>query len=91
MHLDEDLQKLMPTRTAVVEVLTTDGRRLRHRTDAVLGTPAAPMTQGQVEQVARELMAPVLGDDRADRLIAAVRDLGCVADVRTLRPLLSLS
>jgi 2-methylcitrate dehydratase PrpD len=91
MVLDDDLQKLMPTRTAIVEVLTKDGRRLRHRTDAVLGTPAAPMTQAQVEEVARELVAPVLGDRRAGRLIAAVRDLERVADVRSLRPLLSLS
>ena len=49
------------------------------------------MTPGQVEQVARELMAPVLGESLADRLITAVRDLERVADVRTLRPLFSLS
>jgi 2-methylcitrate dehydratase PrpD len=91
MILDDDLQALMPNRSAVVEVLTTDGRRLSHRTDALLGTPAAPMTQEQVEEVARELMAPVLGEGRADRLIAAVRDLERVADVRSLRPFLSLS
>ncbi len=91
MVLDDDLQALMPNRSAVVEVLTTDGRRLSHRTDALLGTPAAPMTQEQVEQVARELMAPVLGDGRAERLIAAVRDLDRVADVRSLRPLLRLT
>lgn len=91
MVLDDELQKLMPNRTAVVEVLTTDGRPLSHRTDAVLGTPAAPMTQEQVEEVARELIAPVLGDRRADRLITAVRDLDRVADVRSLCPLLRLT
>jgi 2-methylcitrate dehydratase PrpD len=91
MVLDDDLQQLMPTRTAVVEVLTTDGRRLSHRTDANLGTPAAPMSQEQIEEVARELIAPVLGAGRADRLIAAVRDLDHVADVRSLRPLLRLT
>jgi 2-methylcitrate dehydratase PrpD len=91
MVLDDDLQKLMPTRSAVVEVLTTDGQRLRHRTDAVLGTPAAPMTQAQVEEGARELLAPVLGEGRAARLIAAMRDLDGGADVRSLRPLLRLT
>jgi 2-methylcitrate dehydratase PrpD len=90
MVLDDGLQALMPNRTAVVDVLTTDGRRLSHRTDALLGTPAAPMTQAQVEEVARELLAPVLGTTRANRLIAAVRDLDGVADVRSLRPLLHL-
>jgi 2-methylcitrate dehydratase PrpD len=90
MILDDGLQALMPNRTAVVDVLTTDGRRLSHRTDALLGTPAAPMTQAQVEEVARELLAPVLGTTRANRLIAAVRDLDGVADVRSLRPLLHL-
>jgi 2-methylcitrate dehydratase PrpD len=90
MVLDDGLQALMPNRTAVVDVLTTDGRRLSHRTDALLGTPAAPMTQAQVEEVARELLAPVLGATRANRLIAAVRDLDGVADVRSLRPLLHL-
>ena len=75
MILDDELQALMPNRTAVVEVFTTDGRRLTHRTDAVPGTPAAPLTQAQVEDVARELIAPVLGAPRTERLITAVFEL----------------
>jgi 2-methylcitrate dehydratase PrpD len=91
MILDDELQKLMPNRTAVVEVLTTDGRRLSHRTDALLGSPAAPMTQAQVEEVARELIAPVFGAPRTERLVTAVRELEWVTDVRSLRPLLRLT
>ena len=91
MILDDGLQALMPNRTAIVEVLTTDGRRFSHRTDALCGSPAAPMTQDEVEHVARELIAPVLGAPRTERLIAAVRHLERLSDVRALRPLLRLS
>lgn len=89
--LDEELQTLMPNRTAIVEVTTTDGRKLVHRTDALLGTPAKPMTQAQVDTVAMELIGPVLGDRRAKALIDAIADLESVADVRSLRPLLRLT
>jgi 2-methylcitrate dehydratase PrpD len=88
--LDDELQKLMPNRTAILEVTTTDGRVLTHRTDAIPGTPANPMSQAQVEEIAHGLMAPVLGNDQAARLIDAVRGLERVEDVRKLRPLLLL-
>ncbi|MEX2641842.1 MAG: MmgE/PrpD family protein [Acetobacterales bacterium] len=85
--LDDEMQKLMPRRTATVEVDTTDGRTLSHRVEAVKGTPDLPMTQREVEDVAAGLIAPVLGDRRTATLVEAVRDLGAVADVRALRPL----
>lgn len=88
--LDDELQKLMPNRTAILEVTTTDGRVLTHRTDAIPGTPANPMSQAQVEEVASGLIAPVMGEDRAARIIETVRNLEQVEDVRELRPLLMI-
>jgi 2-methylcitrate dehydratase PrpD len=84
---DAAMQKLMPRRTATVEVDTTDGRTLSHRVEAVKGTPDLPMSQDEVEAVAAGLIAPCLGDARSTALIAAIRGLGGVADVRALRPL----
>jgi hypothetical protein len=37
---------------------------------------------------ARALMAPVLGNDRVDRLFDAIRTIEAVADISSLRPLL---
>ncbi len=85
--LDEEMQNLMPRRTATVEVDTTDGRTVSHRIEAVKGTPDLPMTQDEVEAVALGLMAPCLGDAGAAALTDAVRGLTGIADIRTLRPL----
>jgi hypothetical protein len=40
---------------------------------------------------ARDLTAPVLGKDKADRLIETVYAIETVSDVRNLRPLLQTS
>ena len=46
------------------------------------------MTTEEVEGKARDLLVPALGEEKADRLIAAVRDLESLDDVRALRELL---
>jgi hypothetical protein len=46
------------------------------------------MSRDDVETKCRDLLRPVLGKARAERLIAAVWDIERVADVRQLRPLL---
>src|SRR3546814_14535837 len=83
-----ELSAARPARQAIVEIDCADGRRLSHRTRTVLGTPDNPMTEAQVEAKARDLIAPVLGDTQTEALIAALRDLESLDDVRTLRPLL---
>lgn len=83
-----ELTVARPARQAIIEIDCTDGRRLGHRTRAVLGTPDNPMSEGQVEEKARDLMAPVLGADKTERLIAALRGLEALDDVSQLRPLL---
>src|ERR1700758_3575359 len=58
---DEELEKLIPVRVAMVEVTLLDGTRLSERVEHVRGTPENPMTTDEVVSKARELMSPVLG------------------------------
>jgi 2-methylcitrate dehydratase PrpD len=85
---DKDLQRLNPRRVAVVEVTLNDGTVLNERVEAVRGTTENPMTSDEVAAKARELMAPVLGQDRCNSLIKTIFALENVKDIRELRPLL---
>jgi 2-methylcitrate dehydratase PrpD len=85
---DEELEKLIPVRVAIVEVTLADGTRLTERVEHVRGTPENPMTRDEVVAKARELMAPVLGAATCSKLIERVLALDTVKDVRELRPLL---
>src|SRR5437660_10553080 len=85
---DEELEKLIPVRVAIVEVTLTDGTRLTERVEHVRGTPESPMTRDEVVAKARELMMPVLGAATCSNLIERVLALDSVKDVRELRPLL---
>jgi 2-methylcitrate dehydratase PrpD len=76
------------TTQAIGEITTRDGRRLRHHTRAVLGTAANPMSRGDVAAKSRDLLVPVLGSRRTERLIQAVWNIERVGDMRRLRPLL---
>ena len=46
------------------------------------------MSSEEVEEKAHALMAPVLGDDRVERLFDAMRTLETVTDISSLRQLL---
>lgn len=85
---DEELAKLLPVRVAIVEIELTDGTRLSERVTAVRGTPRNPMPRAEVMEKARDLTAPVLGREQAERLIAMVVGIEGVADVRELGRLL---
>jgi len=85
---DEDLQKLMPVRVAVVEVTFNDGTALSERVTAVRGTPRNPMSRDEVIAKARDLMDDVVGRERSQRLIETVYAIESVKDIRSLRPLL---
>jgi 2-methylcitrate dehydratase PrpD len=85
---DEELAKLLPVRVTVVDIEFADGTRTSERITAVRGTPRNPMTQQEVIAKARDLMAPVLGASKSERLIETVYSLESLADVRELRPLL---
>jgi len=56
----------------------------------VRGAMESPLTTEEVEVKERDLLTGVLGQERTDRLIAAIWDLESLKSVRDLRPLLSL-
>ena len=85
---DASLDAFLPIRVAIVEVTLTDGTRLSERVDAVRGTVRNPMTRKEVVDKARDLMAPILGAGKTDRLIEAIFALDGLANIRALRPLL---
>jgi 2-methylcitrate dehydratase PrpD len=77
------------TTQAIVEIVTRGGERLRHHTKAVRGTATNPMPQSEIEAKSLDLLVPVVGTKRAGRLIATVRRIERVEDVRALRPLVT--
>ena len=85
---DEQLERLMPLRVAIVEVQLTDGTHFTKRVDNVRGTPKNPMTREEIVAKARDLIAPILGATQCANLIERVLNLDKVNDVRELRSLL---
>jgi 2-methylcitrate dehydratase PrpD len=85
---DEELQRLMPVRVAIVNVMLADGSHLTQRIDNVRGTPENPMTREEIVAKARDLIAPILGTANCSNLIEKVFHLETVGDIRELRPLL---
>ena len=85
---DEQLERLMPLRVAIVEVQLMDGTHLTQRVDNVRGTPKNPMTRDEIVAKAHDLIAPILGTAQCANLIERVLNLDRVKDIRELRPLL---
>ena len=81
---NQELVTAVPARQSIVKIETTDGRTLSHRTYEVRGTPGNPMEADEVSAKALDLMAPILGADRANELIAAIDKFdGSRSGVRT--------
>lgn len=78
-------------RGAIVEVTTTDGKTVGHHTKYPPGTKENPLSVEGVMAKARDLMGPVLGADKADRLVARLARLETVPDLRELRALFTAS
>lgn len=78
-------------RTGIVEITTKDGAKLMEHVVSVRGTAENPMTTEEVEQKCRELLIPVLGNDRSEKLINTIWNIEKVKNIRELRPLLSAS
>ena len=86
---DEELQKRLPRRDAIVELTLTDGTHLTERVEAVRGTAENPMTRDEVVAKTRDLIVPVLGQATCTKLIQNVLDIENVQDIRELHPLLT--
>ena len=85
---DEDLEKLIPRRVGIVEVILNDGMRYMERVDNVRGTLENPMPRDEVIAKARDLITPVLGVAKSAKLIDKVFDIENAKSVLELRPLL---
>ncbi|WP_029356702.1 MmgE/PrpD family protein [Bosea sp. 117] len=84
-----ELTTALPPRQAIIRVELAGGGELVHRTHAVKGTPANPMDRAEVADKALDLVAPILGTERAGRLVATVLDLDRAGSAGlALRPLL---
>ena len=79
---------LLPVRVAIVEIGFTDGSRLSERVSAVRGTPRNPMARAEVIDKARDLITPILGREKSERLIETVFAIETITDIRRLQPLL---
>lgn len=74
-------------RGAIVEVTLTDGRKVDHFTKYPPGTKENPLNTEAVNAKARDLMQPVLGAAKTERLIERINGLETVKNIRELRPL----
>ncbi|HTF42995.1 MAG TPA: MmgE/PrpD family protein [Terriglobales bacterium] len=85
---DEQLERLMPLRVAIVDVKLKDGTRLNQRIDNVRGTPKNPMTRDEIVAKAHDLIAPILGEAQCAHLIGKLMNVDRLKSIRELRPLL---
>jgi len=88
---DQELERLMPLRVAIVSLTLADGSHLTQRVDNVRGTPENPMTRDEIITKANDLMTPILGAAKSSKVIETVVRLEAVSDIRELRPLLQRS
>ena len=86
---DRALMDPQAPRGAIVAVTLADGRTLEHHTRFPPGTKENPLDTERVNAKARDLIAPVLGAARTERLIERIDTLETLADMRELRPLIS--
>lgn len=86
---DPDLVSRDLPRQAILEITTGSGARLTKHVMAYCGTPENPMTNEEVENKARELLAPVIGRQKSDRLIDIIGNLEQIGDLRAFRSLLA--
>jgi hypothetical protein len=63
---EETLMDPAATRGAIIEVTLTDGRKVDHFTKFPPATKENPLGTEAVSAKARDLMAPVLGSERAE-------------------------
>ena len=71
----------------VMEIRLKDGRALNHQTMAAKGSYENPLTPDEENEKALDLIAPVLGQARAQALLTALWNFDQLKDVRALRRL----
>jgi len=86
--LKPELERTTDQREAIVEITLAGGTRLREHVTTVRGTPGNPMPREEVVAKATDLITPVVGPAKCEKLVARILDLENVRDVRELRPFL---
>jgi len=81
---DPKLNEPAAPRSGLVEVTMRDGKSVSHFTRFPPGTKENPVTTEALNGKARDLMAPVLGAQRADTLIQRANALEEVGNMREL-------
>lgn len=84
---DEALMDPAAPRGAIVEVVLADGKKVDHFTKFPPGTKENPLSTEAVSAKARDLMAPVLGTEKTEKLVDRINSLERMDDIRALRPL----
>lgn len=84
----EELERMEPTRQAIVEITMNDGTVYSDHVTAVRGTVENPMTREEVVQKCRDLVEPVLGKANCTNLIDKVLGIENVKNIRELRSVL---
>jgi 2-methylcitrate dehydratase PrpD len=70
---------------ADVTIHCSDGRRLHLRVEDAIGSLQRPMSDSDLERKFHGLVDPILGADRAARLVDVCRTLGDASDVEALK------
>jgi hypothetical protein len=86
--IDKALDDPAAPRGAMVTVTLNDGQVFTHHTRFPSGTKENPLSVEAVNAKVRDLIAPVIGNERAERLIEQVNNLEQVKDMAALTALL---
>jgi 2-methylcitrate dehydratase PrpD len=87
---DQALMDPAAPRSALVEVTMTDGQKVSHFTKHPPGTKENPLDTDAVNAKSRDLMLPVLGREKTEKLIEAINTIEKAEDIRGLRPLITV-
>ena len=85
---DAELEKSGYRFQGLVEITLKDGRTLREHVINCRGRPENPMSPKEVEKKAAWLLEPILGKTNSDQVIAAIRQIEFVSNVRDLTKLM---
>lgn len=72
LSIDPECDAIFPRRSAIVEIETTDGRKLRHHQSTRVGDPDAPLSDDELNAKFFELTLPVCERGHAEKLLAAL-------------------
>lgn len=86
---DPKLTDVLRRWRCVMEVTLKDGTVIKHKTLAAKGSFVNPLTRAEEQEKAMDLLEPIIGGRRAQRLMTALWNFDKIRDVRLLRPLLS--